>query len=42
MCGLAGTGKRVPPRERTREVIGLHSILLPRDQVKVALTFVEA
>jgi acyclic terpene utilization AtuA family protein len=42
VCGLAGTGKRVPPRERTREVIGLHSILLPRDAVGVEVRFVEA
>jgi hypothetical protein len=42
VCGLAGTGKRVPPRERTREVIGLHSILLPRDVVGVEVRFVEA
>jgi acyclic terpene utilization AtuA family protein len=41
VCGLAGTGKRVPPRERTREVIGLHSILLPRDEVGVEVRFVE-
>jgi acyclic terpene utilization AtuA family protein len=41
VCGLAGTGKRVPPRERTREVIGLHSILLPRDAVGVEIRFVE-
>ena len=41
VCGLAGTGKRVPPRERSREVIGLHSILLPRHQVEAELEFVE-
>ena len=42
VCGVAGTGKRVPPRERSREVIGLHSILLPRDAVRVEVAFVEA
>ncbi len=41
VCGLAATGKRVPPRERSREVIGLHSILLPRDHVKVELKIEE-
>lgn len=41
VCGLAATGKRVPPLERTREVIGLHSILLPPGVVAVELSFVE-
>lgn len=41
VCGLAATGKRVPPRERNREIIGLHSILIPREQVKVELDIEE-
>lgn len=41
VCGLAATGKRVPPRERVREVIGLHSILIPRSQVNVELKIME-
>lgn len=41
VCGLAGTGKRVPTGVRTREVIGLSSILVPREQVKIDLQIEE-
>jgi hypothetical protein len=41
VCGLAATGKRVPPRERSREIIGIHSILVPREEVKVELDIEE-
>ncbi|MNT25152.1 hypothetical protein D3C72_1606590 [compost metagenome] len=30
VCGLASTGKRVPHQERTREIIGVWSALVPR------------
>ncbi|WP_454726427.1 MULTISPECIES: acyclic terpene utilization AtuA family protein [Cupriavidus] len=33
VCGLASTGKRVPHQERTREIIGVWSALVPREQV---------
>jgi hypothetical protein len=40
VCGLAGTGKRVP-FTRTREIIGLHSILVPREQVDVQIDYID-
>jgi hypothetical protein len=33
VSGIAHTGKRVPHQDRTREVIGVWSSLVPREQV---------
>lgn len=40
VCGLASTGKRVPHQDRTREVIGLWSTLVPRERVACSVEFV--
>jgi len=40
VCGLASTGKRVPHQDRTREVIGLWSTLVPRERVACRVEFV--
>ncbi|MDF3833641.1 DUF1446 domain-containing protein [Cupriavidus basilensis] len=39
VCGLASTGKRVPHQERTREIIGVWSALVPRTQVSSDIHF---
>lgn len=40
VCGLASTGKRVPHQDRTREVIGLWSTLVPRERVACRVEFI--
>lgn len=42
VCGVGMTGKRVPHQDRVREVIGVWSSLVPRDQVRHAVSFVES
>lgn len=37
VSGVAHTGKRVPHQDRTREVIGVWSSLVPRDQVRAQI-----
>ncbi len=39
VCGLASTGKRVPHQDRTREIIGVWSALVPRTQVRSQIHF---
>ncbi|MEM5275256.1 acyclic terpene utilization AtuA family protein [Cupriavidus taiwanensis] len=39
VCGLASTGKRVPHQDRTREIIGVWSALVPRAQVESRIHF---
>ncbi len=39
VCGLASTGKRVPHQERTREIIGVWSALVPRVQIRSEIHF---
>lgn len=39
VCGLASTGKRVPHQDRTREIIGVWSALVPREQVESHIRF---
>lgn len=39
VCGLASTGKRVPHQDRTREIIGVWSALVPRGQVESRIHF---
>lgn len=40
VCGLASTGKRVPHQDRTREIIGVWSALVPRAQIASTIHFV--
>jgi hypothetical protein len=42
VCGPGMTGKRVPLFERTREVVGVSSALVPRDQVFPKITMYES
>ena len=39
VSGIAHTGKRVPQQERTREVIGVWSSLVPREQVTAHIDY---
>lgn len=42
VSGVAHTGKRVPHQDRTREVIGVWSSLVPREQVPATVTYMES
>jgi hypothetical protein len=42
VSGIAHTGKRVPHQERTREVIGVWSSLVPRERIQPSITFTES
>jgi hypothetical protein len=42
VSGVAHTGKRVPHQERTREVIGVWSSLVPRERITPRITYVES
>jgi hypothetical protein len=42
VSGIAHTGKRVPHQERTREVIGVWSSLVPREKIQPAIRFLES
>lgn len=42
VSGVAHTGKRVPHQDRVREVIGVWSSLVPRDQVVPAIIYLES
>jgi hypothetical protein len=42
VSGVAMTGKRVPFQERTREIIGVWSSLVPRDTVHPTVTMIES
>ena len=42
VSGIAHTGKRVPHQERTREVIGVWSSLVPRERIQPCITFTES
>ena len=42
VSGIAHTGKRVPHAERTREVIGVWSALVPREQVPASVHYFES
>jgi len=39
VSGIAHTGKRVPHQERTREIIGVWSSLVPRENVPATVTY---
>ena len=42
VSGIAHTGKRVPHQDRTREVIGVWSSLVPREKVPTSITYIES
>lgn len=42
VSGVAQTGKRVPHQDRTREVIGVWSALVPREHVKAHVHYFES
>ena len=42
VSGVAMTGKRVPHQDRTREIIGVWSTLVPREQVTPVITWYES
>ena len=42
VSGVGHTGKRVPHQERTREIIGVWSSLVPREHVPATITYLEA
>jgi hypothetical protein len=42
VSGIAHTGKRVPHQERTREVIGVWSALVPRERIRPCVTYLES
>ena len=42
VSGIAHTGKRVPHADRTREVIGVWSALVPREQVPTSINYFES
>lgn len=42
VSGVAHTGKRVPHQERTREVIGVWSTLVPREAIHPSIHFLES
>jgi len=42
VSGIAHTGKRVPHQDRTREVIGVWSALVPREQVPATVDYFES
>lgn len=39
LSGVGMTGKRVPHQERTREIIGVWSALVPREKITPSITF---
>lgn len=42
VCGVGMTGKRVPHQDRTREIIGVWSSLVPREKVTPVITYHES
>jgi len=42
VSGIAHTGKRVPHQDRTREIIGVWSSLVPRDRIRPTVTYLES
>ena len=42
VSGIAHTGKRVPHQERTREVIGVWSSLVPREKIRPGIRYLES
>jgi len=42
VSGVGMTGKRVPHQDRSREIIGVWSTLVPRERVPAAITWYES
>jgi hypothetical protein len=42
VSGIAMTGKRVPHQDRTREIIGVWSSLVPREKVQSSIAIYES
>jgi len=42
VSGIGMTGKRVPHQDRTREIIGVWSTLVPRENVVPSINFFES
>jgi hypothetical protein len=42
VSGVAHTGKRVPHQDRTREIIGVWSSLVPREAMNPTLNWFES
>jgi hypothetical protein len=42
VSGIASTGKRVPHQDRTREVIGVWSSLVPRERIATSVSYFES
>ncbi len=42
VSGVGHTGKRVPHQDRTREIIGVWSSLVPREHVNATVTYFES
>ncbi len=42
VSGVGHTGKRVPHQDRTREIIGVWSSLVPRDRIRPSIQFFES
>lgn len=42
VSGIAHTGKRVPHQERTREIVGVWSSLVPREKVQPSIRYLES
>lgn len=42
VSGIASTGKRVPHQDRTREVIGVWSSLVPRERIAASVSYFES
>ena len=42
VCGVGMTGKRVPHQERTREIIGVWSSLVPREKIVPTIRYYES
>jgi hypothetical protein len=42
VSGVGMTGKRVPHQDRTREVIGVWSSLVPRERIAPKITMFES
>jgi hypothetical protein len=42
VSGIGHTGKRVPHADRTREVIGVWSSLVPREKVPASVRYFES
>ncbi len=42
VSGVGMTGKRVPHQDRTREIIGVWSSLVPRDKIEPEIAIYES